>query len=240
MTFTVAEFLHFSRCPALYELHHLQGVPMPPTTRQIVARSVREVVLQELQAKIDTGAIPDAREARQRVERVVEDQMAQDIAYTSEEANRGQRTAFEKAFRDTMALLHLWRVAVAGRIQPVAVRSSFMDHGMTGEFEIVEVGNIRTLRVRQHRPAAGESQHDLGAIVQAVASGKSVVVDYLIDSDPLVVDRQIVEFDGAKLAALHERIALMARCVEAGRFPPADPAYWRCQNCSLRTCCRYV
>ena len=237
MTLTVSQFLHFTRCPALYELADIQGVPMPPTTRQVVSRSVRAVVLQECQARIDTGSISDAKEARQRVERAVQAQMAQDIAYTPEEAARGQRTAFEKAFRSAFALVSLWRTVVAPRIQPVAVSTEFHESHLTGQFEIVEIPNVRLTRVRSRRPAANEAQHDITVAIHAAASGKSVVVDYLIEADPLVVDRQIVEYDEAKVVALRERVNLMARCVD---FPPTDPAYWRCQSCSLRACCRYV
>ncbi len=244
MNCTVAELLHFSRCPALYELHHLQGVPMPPTTRQIVSRAVRALVLEELQAKIDTGAILEAQEARQRVWKTVDAQITQDIAYTPQEAARGQRTAYEKAARDAGALLQLWRAVVARLIHPARLQEPFSEyirgHCLSGQFEIVENAQIRTIRVRQQRPANGEAQYDMGAVVQAVISAKPVVVDYLIDSDPMVVDRQIVEFDGGKWAAIQERVCVMARCIEAGRLPPADPAYWRCQNCSLRSCCRYV
>jgi hypothetical protein len=237
MTFTVAQFLHFTRCPALYELADIQRVPMPPTTRQVVSRAVRAVVLQECQARIDTGSISDAKEARQRVERAVQAEMAQDIAYTPEEAARGQRTAFERALRSAVALVNLWRAAVEPRIQPVAVSASFDATHLTGQFEIVENSNVRLTRVRSRRPAANEAQHDITVAIHAAASGKMVVVDYLIEADPLVVDRQIVEYDEAKVVALRERVNLMARCVD---FPPTDPAYWRCQSCSLRACCRYV
>ena len=239
MTFTVAQFLHFTRCPALYELADIQRVPMPPTTRQVVSRAVRAVVLQQCQSKIDTGAFFDAKEARQRIERAVQAEMAQDIAYTQEEADRGQRTAFEKAFRSSLTLIGMWRAAVASRIQPVAVSTAFTDpvFHLIGQFEVVEVPNVRLTRVRSRRPAANEAQHDITVAIHAAASGKMVVVDYLIEADPLVVDRQIVEYDEAKVVALRERVNLMARCVD---FPPTDPAYWRCQNCSLRSCCRYV
>jgi hypothetical protein len=236
MTFTVSQFLHFTRCPALYELADIQGVPMPPTTRQVVSRAVRAVVLQECQTKIDTGSISDIKEGRQRVDRAVQAEMAQDIAYTQEEAESGQRTAFEKAFRSAYALVNLWRVAVAPRIQPVAV-SVWFGKPLRGEFEITEQSNVRLTRVRSRRPAPNEALHDITVAVHMAASGKTVIVDYLIEADPLVVDRQTVEYDESRVVALRERVNLMARCVD---FPPTDPAYWRCQSCSLRACCRYV
>ena len=237
MTFTVAQFLHFTRCPALYDLADVQGIPMPPTTRQVVSRAVRAVVLQECQTKINCGAIHDAKQGRQLVEQSVQAQMAQDIAYTREEAARGQRTAFERAFRSSSALVNLWRAAVAPRIQPAVVSSLFDWASLSGVFEVVEFGNVRLTRVRSRRPAADEAQNDITVAVHMAASGETVIVDYLIEADPLVVDRQTVEYDESRGVALRERVNLMARCVD---FPPTDPAYWRCQSCSLRACCRYV
>jgi PD-(D/E)XK nuclease superfamily len=239
MTFTVAQFLRFTRCPALYDLADVQGVPMPPTTRQVVSRAVRAVVLQECQAKIDTGAISEVKEARQRVERAVQAEMAQDIAYTREEAARGQRTAFERALRSAAALVNLWRAAVSPRIQPVWV-SVWFGNPLSGALEIVEQSNVRLTRVRSRRPAADEAQHDVAVAIHMAAYVQPVIVDYLIEADPLVVDRQTVEYDEAKVVALRERVRQMVACVEAGVFPPTDPAYWRCQSCSLRMCCRYV
>ena len=240
MTFTVSQFLRFTRCPALYDLADVQGIPMPPTTRQVVSRAVRAVVLQECQTKINCGAIHDAKQGRQLVEQSVQAQMAQDIAYTREEAARGQRTAFERAFRSSSALVNLWRAAVAPRIQPAVVSSLFDWASLSGVFEVVEFGNVRLTRVRSRRPSADEAQYDITVAVHMAASGKTVIVDYLIESDPLVVDRQTVEYDEAKVVALRERVRQMVACVEAGVFPPTDPAYWRCQSCSLRACCRYV
>lgn len=242
MTFTLADFTNFTRCPALYELTHIHDVPMPPTTRQVLSRVVRDVVLQQLQHKVDKGVIPDHIEVRKLVTASTDVHMGQDIAYTADEAARGQRTAWEKVFTRSMALVQMWRSAVAPRIEPAAVLLPFVrqfgDVRVAGNVEIDEPNNIRVVRVRQRRPAADAAMHDLPLLLQA--GGRTVIIDYLIDAEPLVVDRQVVEHDEAKALAVSERVRQMARACEAKLFVPADPAYWRCQSCGVRVCCRYV
>jgi CRISPR/Cas system-associated exonuclease Cas4 (RecB family) len=242
MTFTVGEFSHFTRCPELYELHDIQGVPMPPTTNMVVGRVVRLAVRAELLRKLTQGTILDAIDARQSVERIAVAEMSQDVAYTAEESAQGQRNIYEMVLRRSLRLIGVWRAAVAPRVTPIAIDREFSvtvgAHTITGNIEIEEVSCIRITRVRQRRPPEDEAQHDL--VLHLQSCGKPAIVDYLIDAEPYGVARQAVDVDDVKQAAIRERVDMMARCRVAGLYPPTDSKYWRCQNCSLRSCCRYV
>ena len=256
MIFPAPAFARFVRCPVIYDLHDLQGVPMPPTTRQVLSRIVRGEVKRELQSKLATQAIPDARGARLSVEQLSQEQFAQDIAYTPDEAARGQRTAFERTLTRAWALVGLWRAAVAPRIEPIATDAAYefkaREHSITGYFECVtQDGNrltARSTRVRSRRPAKDETAQNQVLFLPGKASPDArgaclswdVTVDYLIDSDPLSVETQSVERSESIRVALQERVLNAARAVEAGVFTPTDPQNWKCLSCSLRECCRFV
>ena len=244
MIFPAPAFARFVRCPVIYDLHDLQGVPMPPTTRQVLSRIVRGEVKRELQSKLATQAIPDSRGARLSVEQLSQEQFAQDIAYTPDEAARGQRTAFERTLTRAWALVGLWRAAVAPRIEPIATDAAYEfkagEHSITGYVECVtQDGNrltARSTRVRSRRPAKDETAQNQVLFLP----GWDVTVDYLIDSDPLSVETQTVERSESIRVALQERVLNAARAVEAGVFTPTDPQNWKCLSCSLRECCRFV
>jgi len=237
MNITSAAFGRFTTCPYLYKLHDVEGIPITPTTKQLVGRIVRNIISVALTDGVKPKDLPKLTAKEAGV------QFAQDIAYTDEEVKKGQRNAQEKTAATAGKLLQVWSSAVAPRIAPeVKVNVPFSTevgpHTLTGVIEIMEEG-IRATRVRSRRPADGEAADDLGLILQAWVS-PAVTVDYLINSDPLGVARQTVEVGTNLRYMVKERVNAMAEAVDAGVFTPTDPGGWKCKNCPLRKVCLYV
>ena len=243
MNIELLAFLHFTRCPQIYALVDVQGVSMLPTVRECVGNVVRRAIADELQHRIEHGDTMDGLRSRTHVIELSESMMLQDIAYTEAESQRGVRHAINYVSLQALKLVALWRAVVEPRISPVSVNKPFTfsgenGHTLSGFIETEEAGNVRLTRVRWRRPAKNEAQYDLSVALQGGCN--TAIVDYLIDAKPLVVDRQTVEYSPAKLQAIRERLNVMVQCIEAGTFPPTDTKYWRCAQCGLRSCCRYV
>lgn len=250
MTITAPALARFYRCGELYRLA-AEGVPLPPTTRQAGARAVRQAIQADLQAKIDTGALLAAPDARRGLETAVRAHLGGDVYLTDSEAALGNRRIFETVMLSAQRVYLMWRAVAAPKIQPAALSRPFElvvgEHSVTGTIEIEEPTGIRATKVRSRRPEEGEASRDLSLAIQALALEQMdgmppslATVDYLIDTKELAYVRQTVEFDGGMLAACQARVKAGLDAAQNAQFLPTDPANWWCRACQLRACCRFV
>jgi len=242
---TAQEIVSYLRCGEFHRLTAIEGVPTPPSTRQIVSRAVLAAIQADLAHKIAHGCVLETAVARQNLERLVGSHLAGECALSAEEAAMGNRRIFERVLLSAQRVYLLWRGTVASRIEPMHLQRPFTlnfdaSH-VTGIIEIEEVRGFRATKVRSRRPEEGEASRDLALAIQSLAlDGAPATVDYLIEAKELAYVRQVVEFDGGMLAAAQERVRIALQMAEAGVYLPAPADAWYCQKCSLRMCCCYV
>lgn len=250
MTLTVQQILAYSRCGEYHRMTAIEGVPNPPSLRQVVSRAVRDAVQADLRRKLDTGTVQPTPEALQNLKGIVTYHLSGDLALNAEQAATGNRRIFEYVMISAQRMYLLWRGTVAARISPLTLGQNFSlsvgIHEVTGRFEILEPAGIRATKVRSRSPEEGESHQDLALAIQALAlfHGEHPVmhatVDYLIDTKQMAYVRQEVEFDGGTLEAAEQRLKALFRALEEGQYLPAPADAWWCRACYLRTCCRFV
>jgi hypothetical protein len=256
MTLTTAALARFAQCGYKHLLVDIEGVPLPPSTRQAVSRAVRKAIQLELcggaiQAEGGAGrqSTPTPPQSRQNapgsIASIVDGEMAT-VALTPQESARGMRSVTDKVEYSTRRLFGLWNSVVRPRIDFTHLNRPF-ELGLggaviTGHIEIMGATSIRATKVRTRRPEVGEAERDLGLILQAIAAGaETVTVDYLIESDKrLAVDRQTFALTAGQVESTRERVKAAAAAIEMGVFLPADTSDWRCISCPLRAVCRYV
>ena len=217
MTLTTGQLAIFSQCGHKFKLTS-EGVPLPPSTRQAVSRSVRQAIQFELcggaiQAEGGAGrqSTPTPPQSHHpSLDSIVAGEMAQ-VAITPAEASRGLKTTTDRVLHSTARLFHLWRAVVRPRIFHTHLHRPFeLGIGgaiVAGHIEIQAAGGIRATKIRTRRPDAGEAERDLGLILQAIAAdAENVTVDYLIEGDKLSVDRQEFTLSGNQVELARERV----------------------------------
>ena len=239
ITLSTGQFATFSQCGHKYLLAS-QGVEIPATTRQAVSRAVRAAVQQDLRQ----NAPQSPQEARHWIDGLAQGEMAR-VALTPAEAARGMKTTTDRVAYSATRLYGLWRACVKPRIHHTHLGRGFeLGIGgatITGTIEIQESGGVRATKVRTRHPEKGESERDVGLILQAIAAGaERVTTDYLIESDPLAVDRQEWSLSDAQVEMARNRVKAAAAAIEMGAFLPCDTSDWRCTSCPLHAICLYV
>ena len=240
MTLSTASFARFSQCGHKYSLVDVQGVDIPATTRQAVSRAVRAAVQQDLRQ----NASQSSRIEPGSIAAIVSGEMAR-VALTPQEAARGMKTTTDRVAYSATRLFGLWRACVKPRIHHTHLGRGFeLGIGgatITGTIEIQESGGVRATKVRTRHPEKGESERDVGLILQAIAAGaERVTTDYLIESDPLAVDRQEFTLSDSQVEMARERVKAAVAAIEMGVFLPCDTSDWRCTSCPLHAICLYV
>ena len=240
MTLTTAALARFSQCGHRYWLTDVEKVDNPATTRMAVSRTVRAAIQQDLLQ----NAPSRPQETAGWIGGLSQGEMAR-VALTPAEAARGMKTTTDRVAYSATRLYGLWRAVVKPRIHHTHLGRGFeLGIGgatITGAIEIQEAGGVMATKARTRRPEKGESERDVGLILQAIAAGaERVTTDYLVESDPLAVDRQEWTLSDAQVEMARNRVKAAAAAVEAGIFLPADAADWRCVSCPLRAVCRYV
>ena len=235
MTLTTAALARFSQCGHKHKLVDIEGLPLPPSTRQAVSRSVRRLI---------QDALSWPQEAPQSIAGVVAGEMAT-VALTAAEIERGMRSVTDKVEYSTRRLFNLWWSVVRPRITHTHLYRAFelgiSGATVTGHIEIQEARAVRATKVRTRRPEASEAERDLGLILQCIAaSAETVTVDYLVETDKLAVDRQEFTLSAGQVEMARERVKCAVQAIEAQTFLPADLSDWRCLACPLRQVCRYV
>jgi hypothetical protein len=155
------------------------------------------------------------------------------------------KTTTDRVAYSATRLYGLWRACVKPRIHHTHLGRGFeLGIGgatITGTIEIQESGGVRATKVRTRHPEKGESERDVGLILQAIAAGaERVTTDYLIESDPLAVDRQEWSLSDAQVEMARNRVKAAAAAIEMGAFLPCDTSDWRCTSCPLHAICLYV
>ena len=240
MTLTTSALARFSQCGHKFKLADLEGVEIPATTRQAVSRSVRAAIQQDLRQ----NAPSRPQEARHWIDGLAQGEMAR-VALTPAEAARGMKTTTDRVAYSATRLYGLWRACVKPRIHHTRLGRGFeLGIGgatITGTIENQESGGVRATKVRTRHPEKGESERDVGLILQAIAAGaERVTTDYLIESDPLAVDRQEFTLSDSQVEMARERVKAAVAAIEMGVFLPCDTSDWRCTSCPLHAICLYV
>jgi hypothetical protein len=155
------------------------------------------------------------------------------------------KTTTDRVAYSATRLYGLWRACVKPRIHHTHLGRGFeLGIGgatITGTIEIQESGGVRATKVRTRHPEKGESERDVGLILQAIAAGaERVTTDYLIESDPLAVDRQEFTLSDSQVEMARERVKAAVAAIEMGVFLPCDTSDWRCTSCPLHAICLYV
>ena len=239
ITLSTGQFATFSQCGHKYLLAS-QGVEIPATTRQAVSRAVRAAIQQDLRQ----NAPSRPQETAGWVGGLAQGEMAR-VTLTPQEASRGMKTTTDRVAYSATRLYGLWRACVKPRIIATHLSRPFeLGIGgatITGAIEIQEAGGVRATKVRTRRPEKGESERDVGLILQAIAAGaERVTVDYLVEADTLAVDRQEFTLAASQVEMARERVKAAVASIGAGIFLPSDASDWRCVSCPLHAVCLYV
>ena len=117
MKLTASALQKFYRCGEMYRLSELHSVPLLPTSAQIISRSVRDCIQNEIVARQASGALRATPDARADLERIVRGHLAGETFWSDAEAAQGQRKRFEAVMLAAQRMLLLWRAVVAPKIE---------------------------------------------------------------------------------------------------------------------------
>lgn len=237
MIVSASELYRFYRCGHLYQLIDIDGVPNPPTTRQLISRIVRDGV------KADLTAWQEASAAARSLKNDTERHFAQTVAYTRAEAAQGRVRTMEANYTIALRMYMMWRSTVYQKIASISLQREYSmeidGDVVTGFIEIEEAGSVRSTRVTTRTPEDGIA--DLRMLIPAVALGKeAAIVDCLIDQQRMAYMRQVHEITPEVIEATRERVKAALQAIERGQLVPADSSAWWCRSCQQRPVCRYV
>ena len=253
MTFTAAQLRTFSVCGERYRLENIEGLPVYPTTRQIVSRIVRAGIQADLAAKLATGTLLSSQDAYGAIQAAARAHISSEVALTPAQVSSGNSRVFQQVAYQATRLGMMHHSVVAPRIEPThlsrVVSCELGGHTLTAVVEIQEGSRtIRATKVRSRKPEDGESEGDIGLLIQALGLDRetghmpdSAIVTYLVDGGKEVgILKQEVEIDPNRVAALEHRVRQASAASESRVYSPADPQSWQCRSCAHRMYCLYV
>ncbi|MFH1724303.1 MAG: PD-(D/E)XK nuclease family protein [Elusimicrobiota bacterium] len=229
------------RCPKQYEWRYVRGLIMPPGSAAHVGSGTHRAVAADLTAKIEGGALL----AEEAVREVARDGVLlawnEGVLLTDDERERPEAEVRGEAVDKAVTLATLHHAEVAPSLAPVAVEKSWrleltgFSHDLAGTTDILEARAIRDTKTSAKSPSGNAADTSLQLSMYALADKyvrgalpEAIHLDYLVAlKNPKAMTLSTTR-DEEDLAAMLERIAAALKQIEAGVFPPCDPASWCC------------
>jgi len=243
------------RCMTQYEFRYIQGMKRKPKVAMIVGGATHESIQPNMEHKRDTGqllpleAVQDfARDA------LVKRWEQEGVELEPEEEEKGWKKVQAEAIDTAISLGVLHHRSVAQTVVPLYVERPWRieipnyPYDLIGYIDIQEESRIRDTKTTGRAPAKDAAETDdqltLYAMAGLVLDKKipELQFDWLVKKKtPEVVSqsttRTVEDFD-----PILNTIEIMARCIEAGLFPPTNPKNWWCspKACGYWNECKYA
>ncbi len=258
----------FARCGEQFRQRYILGRKRAPAVAQVVGSGVHLAVAANFNSKLESGELLPVDQVIQQARDAVDRSFQGEIELDPEECAAGKSTIKGAAIDSAVRLAEAHAESVAPAIEPVTVERSFslrLDEFLaareiSGELDLVgtidleqetEDGErIRDLKTTRRAPqegtAAKSTQLAAYAVAKRVLDGRApagVALDYLVDGARVRHIEQIASApDALQEAALLNRVAMVAKAIEKGVFPPVEPGHWTCSRkfCGYYDLCPYT
>ncbi len=236
----------YSNCPMQFYFRWVENIIIPPGSAILVGKSVHASAQQDLTAKRDTGALLplDAVTEAARDSVNSEWDKPEGVTLDDDEKLLGEQRVRGETVDAAVSLASLHHGKLAPALEPKHIERPFTVElngfpvDISGTLDLQEInGTLRDLKTRSATPPAGlaDSSLDLtfyGLAAQALDREPPPVLalDCLVKTKTPKLVTQTTTRGEVAYRALLLRIAVVAKAIESGIFPPCSPEHWMCSE----------